>query len=211
MTWPSTQPPAISTVVQSMVLWFVAKSIQFVLQCHHEYLGTCRGAWSWLRASPYYSLLLCEWWGYGQWKLAIYVNIYVCVSVYAWVIKGCVCVCQCVCVSVALRKEHECFTILYELSSFYFFMGELLWFLLLSYAKAMWERNGFWVDSIISFLLKKQTHWLYDHNSAEREASYIQFKNTLKARYYVRTTKKLLSSFCFCREKREKGRLWLNL
>ena len=97
MTWPSTQPPAISTVVQSMVLWFVAKSVQFVLQCHHEYLGTCRGAWSWLRASPYYSLLLCEWWGYGQWKLAIYVNIYVCVSVYAWVIKGRVCVSVCVC------------------------------------------------------------------------------------------------------------------
>ena len=36
------------------------------------------------------------------------------------------CVCQCVCVCVALRKEHECFTILYELASFYFFMGELL-------------------------------------------------------------------------------------
>lgn len=128
--------------------------------------------------------------------------IWVCISVCLGY-KG-LCVCQCVC--VALRKEHECFTtILYELASFYFILGELLWFLLLSYAKAMWERNGFWLDSIISFLLKEQTHWLYDHNRAEREASYIQFKNTLKARYCVPQRKRwhqrglssLLSSLCF--------------
>lgn len=143
-----------------------------------------------------------------------YMWIYMRVSVYAWVIKGCVCVCVSEC--VALRKEHECFTILYELASFYFILGELLWFLLLSYAKAMWERDGFWVDSIISFLLKKQTHWLYNHKRAEREASYIQFKNTLEARYYVPQRKRrwhqrrlssLLSSFCFCREKRERQAL----